>query len=160
MLALHDLRSALNRIIGFSHIIVEQGFRLVDVQYLTYAENIHASGMCLADMTDDMLTLARLETGNIVLDERGVDVARAVQEALRVTMPLAKERGVTLTWVSNAADLPNIFCDQGCLRQILVNLLSSAAKFDRAGRLGRSRNRSVRWLLYCHQAHRLGHPDG
>jgi K+-sensing histidine kinase KdpD len=131
----YELRSILNAIIGFSEIFVKQVFGPVDVQYLTYAENIHASGICLLDMTSDMLTLARLETGNIALDERGVDVARAVQEALRVTIPQATERGVTLTWVSNTADLPKILCDQGCLRQMLVNLLSSAAKFDWAGRL-------------------------
>ena len=134
-LALHDLRSALNGIIGFSEIIAKELFGLIENGYPAYAESIHASGICLLDTTSDMLDLARLETGNIVLDERGVDVARAVQEALRVTMPQATERGVTLTWLSSTTNLPNLYCDRRYLRQMLVNLLSSGAKFDRAGGL-------------------------
>jgi signal transduction histidine kinase len=134
-LALHDLRSALNGIIGFSEIIAKELFGPIENGYPAYAKSIHASGMCLLDTTSDMLDLARLETGNMVLDERRVDVARAVQEALRVTMPQATERGVTLTWVSSTTNLPNLYCDSGYLRQMLVNLLSSGAKFDRAGGL-------------------------
>ena len=50
-------------------------------------------------------------------------------------MPTAARRGVALTWVSSSTNLPNLYCDQGRVRQMLVNLLSSAAKFDRAGSL-------------------------
>ena len=52
-----------------------------------------------------------------------------------MTLPQATQRGETLTGVSNATNLPNLCCDQGRLRQMLVNLLSSAAKFDTAGNL-------------------------
>ena len=52
-----------------------------------------------------------------------------------MTLPQATQRGVTLTWVSSTTNLPNLYCDQGCLRKMLVNILSSGAKFDRAGGL-------------------------
>ena len=133
--ALYDLRSALNGMLGFSEIIMKELFGPIEDGYRSYVEKLHASGVFLLETTSDMLDLAHLETGNLDLDERRVDVAKAVQEALRITMPTAARRGVTLTGVSSTANLPNLYCDQGRVRQMLVNLLSSAAKFDRTGGL-------------------------
>jgi hypothetical protein len=122
--ALYDLRSALNGMLGFSEIIMKELFGPIEDGYRSYVEKLHASAVFLLHTTSDMLDLARLETGSLDLDERRVDVAKAVQEALRITMPTASRRGVTLTWVLSTTNLPNLYCDHGRLRQMLPALLN------------------------------------
>jgi K+-sensing histidine kinase KdpD len=130
-----DLRSALNGMLGFPDIIMKELFGPIEDGYRSSAEKLHASSVSMLHTTSDMIALAHLETGSLDLDERRVDVAKAVQDALRITKPTASQRGVTLTSVLSTTNLPNLYCDQRCLPQMLVNLLSSAAKFDRAGDL-------------------------
>ena len=131
----HEIRSPLNVIIGFAEIMMRSLFGPMDDPYQAYAEDIHSSGMLLLDVINDLLDLARVEAERIELDEGSVDVEKAVQESLREAMPQAVQGQVTLTWVPSVAKLPNLLCDRRRLRQMLLNILSSAAKFDKPGRM-------------------------
>jgi two-component system cell cycle sensor histidine kinase PleC len=91
--------------------------------------------MLLLGVINDLLDLARLETVGIELDEGSIDVEKAVQEVLRGAVLQASQRQVGLTWVPSAAKLPDLFCDRSRLRQMLLNILLSAAQFDKPGRM-------------------------
>jgi signal transduction histidine kinase len=110
-------------------------FGQIDDRYRTYVEDIHASGMLLLDMINDLLDIARLETGEMELDEGSVDIEKAVQEGSPGSGAACHAASGDLTWVPSAAELPDICCDRRTLRQMLLNMLSSAAKFDKPGRM-------------------------
>ncbi len=132
----HELRTPLNAIMGFSEIIEKELFGPVNVpQYRDYAHDIHTSGQYLLSLINDILDLSRIEAGRFELCEERVDIARQIDECIRLVSFRATERGVKIA-SDVPADLPALHADPRAVRQILLNLLSNAVKFtDRNGRI-------------------------
>ncbi|WP_237703810.1 PAS domain-containing protein [Rhodospirillum rubrum] len=125
----HELRTPLNAIIGFSDITRHQMFgRLDNPVYVDYARNIYDSGTHLLEIISDILDLAKIEAGELGLDEEEVDAARLVDSAIQMVTPRATSKRIALTNLLTG-DLPRLWCDPLRLKQVLINLLSNAVKY-------------------------------
>jgi signal transduction histidine kinase len=129
----HELRTPLNAIIGFSEIIRDQAFGPVgSTKYSDYANDINDSGQHLLGLINDILDLAKIESGADELYEEQIDIEEFVHSVMTLVGRRAEEGEIRLTW-----DLPEhppaLRADNRKLKQILVNLLSNAIKFTPAG---------------------------
>jgi two-component system cell cycle sensor histidine kinase PleC len=125
----HELRTPLNAILGFSEISHTKAMGAgVSDQYSEYAGHIHGSGRHLLSLINDILDLAKIEAGRLVLREIDVDLSRLVDDAVTMFGAQAKAGGIVLA-VDVPSSCPFVKGDERALRQILVNLLSNAIKF-------------------------------
>ncbi len=131
----HELRTPLNAIIGFSEIMEKEMFGKHSVpSYASYATDIHSSASYLLSLVNDLLDLARIESGRLDLEKTTCDLADIAASALRLLEERAKRKGVELTAEIQPA-LPAAYLDERAVKQVLVNILSNAVKFT--GRGGR-----------------------
>jgi signal transduction histidine kinase len=129
----HELRTPLNAVIGFAEIMKEGIFgQLSPPIYKEYARDIHASGMHLLGVINDVLELARAESGQTPLSIEEVDIAGAVDEPLRMVRGKAEQAGLALR-ADVARGLAPLRTDARKLRQIVINLLANAVKFTPKG---------------------------
>ena len=143
----HELRTPLNAVIGFSEIMVNQLFGALDDRYRDYAEDIMQSGRHLLGIINDILDLSKIEAGEMVLDERQVDIGRVVQSSIRILSERAAMGQVSIQ-VDPACIFPLVIGDETKLKQLFLNLLSNAVKFTPSGGrvLVRSEIDSRGWL--------------
>jgi two-component system cell cycle sensor histidine kinase PleC len=127
----HELRTPLNAIIGFSDVMRNEMLGQLPPRYVEYAVDIHRSGQVLLDLINDVLNMARIESGKVELDLAPVDSATLIEEVVRTIEPRAKEAGLELR-VSTRA-LPAVLADRRAIKQVLLNLLSNAVKFNNDG---------------------------
>ncbi len=127
----HELRTPLNAIIGFSEMMVLLGDDGL-AKFREYAKDISASGQHLLELINDVLDLAKVESGKLELEDRRVDVAAVAGASLTFVRDSAMERGLELSHVLGE-DLPPLRADERKLKQILTNLLSNAVKFTPQG---------------------------
>jgi PAS domain S-box-containing protein len=131
----HELRTPLNAVIGLADLLLLDGGDPLTARQREYLEGILQSGRHLLAMVNDVLDLAKIEAGKQDLDIEPVATSDAIVEAVALLQPLAANRGVRLTALTDPA-LPQIQADPIRLRQILYNLISNAVKFtDRNGRV-------------------------
>jgi two-component system cell cycle sensor histidine kinase PleC len=128
----HELRTPLNAIIGFSSMMRDQLAGPLGTQYLEYTKIIVESGTHLLAIINDILDVARAETGRLKLSEEEVDIADIVSLSAGMIRTLAEKAEVECSF-EVADDLPLIWGDPTKMRQILINLLTNAIKFTPAG---------------------------
>jgi two-component system cell cycle sensor histidine kinase PleC len=129
----HELRTPLNAIIGFSEMFTTHMFGPLGApQYDGYARDINKSGRHLLDIINDLLDMAKVESGEVTVNEEELDVAGVIEESLRFVEDRARDGGVTLA-ADMAAALPHLRADRRILCQIMLNLLSNAVKFTPKG---------------------------
>ncbi len=129
----HELRTPLNAIIGFAELIKSQTMGpLASGKYDDYVDDIHASGLHLLSIINDILDMAKIEDGKMVLHEDVMDLSRIVPSCLRMVYERAGRAGVTLD-EDIATGLPGLYADERAVRQILLNLLSNSVKFTPPG---------------------------
>lgn len=141
----HELRTPLNAVIGFSELLKLETFGpLGDNRYKEYAHDIHASGTHLLSLINDVLDIARLDDGQLNLNEESIDVVALVSDVVRMMTPQAETAGVMLRNEVQGL-LPPVIADARRIRQVLLNLVSNAVKFTPpygsvtvSGRLGES----------------------
>jgi len=129
----HELRTPLNAIIGFAEVMLARLYGPIEnPRYAAYVEDIRRSGRLLLQLLDDILDLSKVEAGRPELQEEAVDLARLFRESLRMLQPRAEAAGVSLS-LELPADLPRLRGNQRRLRQVALNLLSNALKYNRPG---------------------------
>jgi signal transduction histidine kinase len=129
----HELRTPLNAILGFADILKSEFLGPLGHQrYKGYVADIHDSGQLLLQLVNDILDVAKIESGKAELFEEPVAVARVVESCARLMRDRVQMRGLRLTRLV-PAKLPLVRCDERRLKQILLNLLSNAVKFTPAG---------------------------
>jgi signal transduction histidine kinase/DNA-binding response OmpR family regulator len=127
----HELRTPLNAIIGFSELLAEGGAEAADAATVgTYAGHIHASGLHLLELVNDVLDLARVEAGRLELKPARFDLDALVAQTVATVRPLAdqKHQSVIQELSPIAVD-----ADPSRVRQVVINLLSNAIKFTADG---------------------------
>ncbi|WP_445680452.1 sensor histidine kinase [Radicibacter daui] len=131
----HELRTPLNAIIGFSDLLRFETFGPIgDAHYRDYAEDIHQSGNKLLALLNDILDLSRIDAGRHQLQEEAMEVLRAMEVAMRSMREQAEREGLAMSLAAHSsARLPLLFADPRALRQMLMNLLSNAIRFNRPG---------------------------
>jgi PAS domain S-box-containing protein len=129
----HEIRTPLNAILGFAEVMIEERFGPIgNPRYKDYIGDIHASGALVMSLVNDLLDLSKIEAGKMDFAFASVDVNRVVYECVSIMQPQASREQVD-TKLSLSPALPNILADERALRQIVLNLLSNAAKFNRPG---------------------------
>ena len=126
----HELRTPLNAIIGFSELIERD--LLGPSKLGDYAQDIREAGQHLLSVINDILDLAKIESGQLDLREGSCSMSDCIALSVKLVANQARQANVALVWEPETA-LPEIFGDEKKLRQILINLLSNAVKFTRAG---------------------------
>jgi signal transduction histidine kinase len=126
----HELRTPLNSILGFSDVL--SAIDALDEKQLRYVSNIQRSGRMLLDMINDILDLAKVESGKmeVRLSEFKINALAAAQ--CDMARPLAEKKNIDLDCEASAS-LPPLRQDQAKVQQILNNLLSNAIKFTPEG---------------------------
>jgi two-component system cell cycle sensor histidine kinase PleC len=128
----HELRTPLNAILGFSEIIASKTFASNLDKHVEYADLIHKSGHHLLALINDILDLAKIEAGALSLRETDLDVGQLIAEEVALMTPKTTAIGCELT-TEVSPNLPLVFADERAMKQIILNLLSNAAKFTPAG---------------------------
>ncbi|HET6883227.1 MAG TPA: ATP-binding protein [Pirellulales bacterium] len=126
----HELRTPLNSIIGFSDVL--SSIKSLDDKQHRYVQNIQKSGKMLLDMINDILDLAKIESGKMELRPSDFRIEQVIHAQCDMARPLAERKNLDLDIVVDT-DLPELFQDQGKVQQILNNLLSNAIKFTPDG---------------------------
>jgi signal transduction histidine kinase/ActR/RegA family two-component response regulator len=129
----HELRTPLNSIIGFSRVILKGiDGPITDVQEQDL-KAIYNSGQHLLSLINDILDLSKIEAGKMELAfEDHVNAAEVIQSVLSTASGLVKDKPIEIRH-EIVADLPPVRADPVKIRQVLLNLLSNAAKFTDAG---------------------------
>jgi len=131
----HELRTPLNAIIGFAELIVNQTYGpITPVKYVDYLSDIHDSAGHLLNIINDILDIAKIESGTHSLSESAVGMGEMVAVCSRLLAGRAKERGLELV-ADLQPGLPPLYADECAVKQILINLLGNAVKFTAAGRI-------------------------
>jgi signal transduction histidine kinase len=129
----HELRTPLNAIIGFSEMIRDGLVGPPDSpKYTEYVHDIHASGMHLMELINDILDLSKAEAGSLEGYPRDVDVRDTIQSCLKFVMPKATSAQVHL-YADINDHLPDLWIDAKHLRQVILNVLANAIKFTPEG---------------------------
>jgi signal transduction histidine kinase/DNA-binding response OmpR family regulator len=128
----HELRTPLNSIIGFSRVIlkgIDGPISELQDQDLTA---IYNSGQHLLRLINDILDLSKIDAGKMELSFDDVDVAELLRSVIPTASGLIKEKPITINLVIND-NIPILRADAMRLRQVMINLLSNAAKFTEEG---------------------------
>ena len=128
----HELRTPLNSIIGFSRVILKGIDGPVTPEQEHDLNAIYNSGRHLLTLINDILDIARIEAGKMALILEDVDVKEVALDAITTMRGLVQGSNVELR-SQFSPHLPRIAADPVRLRQILLNLLSNAAKFTNEG---------------------------
>ncbi len=128
----HELRTPLNAIIGFAQLMHSGKVGAVSESHHEYLGDILTSSRHLAQLINDVLDLARVESGKLEFRPESVDLAALIDETLEVLRVSASEKGLTVE-VEIPKDLGQVQADPTRLKQILYNYLSNALKFTSRG---------------------------
>jgi signal transduction histidine kinase len=126
----HELRTPLNSIIGFSEVL--SGSEQLNERHRRYATNIQSSGRMLLAMINDILDLAKIESGKMEVRSEDFSIRDVCEGLTNLCRPVAERKTITLECRLDEA-IPLLRQDPGKLRQILYNLLSNAIKFTPDG---------------------------
>jgi signal transduction histidine kinase len=131
----HELRTPLNSIIGFSDVLLDDP-DLAEEQR-DYLQTILRNSESLLQLINDMLDLSKIEANKMEIVYQKVKVDEALKRVYKLMSPLAKEQNITMVIESEVQ--PEIEVDKTKLRQILINLLTNAIKFNKHGGVVTSR---------------------
>jgi two-component system sensor histidine kinase BarA len=126
----HELRTPLNSILGFSEVL--ESIDSLDEKQRRYVQNIQKSGRTLLDMINDILDLAKIESGKMDTRAAEFHVSHVIAAQCDMARPLSEKKNIDLQ-VNIQHDLPPMRQDQARVQQILNNLLSNAIKFTPEG---------------------------
>ena len=128
----HELRTPLTAIIGFSRVVLQGKEGALPPGAQRYVERIRVNGMHLLSLINQILDVAKVESGRMELETDRVDVAVLVRETLGMLEATAEAKGLVIRSDVPARVAP-IVTDEGKLRQILINLVGNAIKFTTEG---------------------------
>ena len=126
----HELRTPLNSIIGFSEVLA--GISSLTDKQRRYCDNIQKSGKILLDHINDILDLAKMESGKMEVRLAEFSIEPVVHSQCDLVRPLAEKKNIDIDCRVQPS-LPSLRQDQAKIQQILSNLLSNAIKFTPEG---------------------------
>jgi two-component system, NarL family, sensor histidine kinase BarA len=126
----HELRTPLNSIIGFSDVL--GSIASLDDKQKRYVQNIQRSGRMLLEMINDILDLAKIESGKMEVRPAEFRIEQVVSAQCDMARPLTEKKNIDLDYDIEPG-LPEVVQDHAKVQQILSNLLSNAIKFTPEG---------------------------
>jgi PAS domain S-box-containing protein len=129
----HELRTPLNAVLGFGQLLETDRSEPLGPVQRSRVQELLRGGRHLLSLINDVLDLARIEAGTLLLDLVPVDLDRLVRECLPLMEPAAAARGVVMAVHPAGAEAGAVLADRTRLKQVLLNLLSNAVKYNRPG---------------------------
>lgn len=126
----HELRTPLNAILGFAEIMVTDSMPTTLAQKKEFTNHILKAGRHLLTLINEILDLAKVESGAMTLSLEPVAIAEVMQECRAMIEPLAQQRDIQAIFPKDAGRA--VIADRTRLKQVLLNLLSNAVKYNRA----------------------------
>jgi CheY-like chemotaxis protein len=126
----HELRTPLNAILGFAQLLELDD---LDSRQRDNVAHIVSGGRHLLDLINEVLEISRIETGTMSPVIESVHVGNIVQQAIDLVSPLAAQRGIDLSSEVERDSQVWIAADNQRLKQVLLNLLANAVKYNREG---------------------------
>jgi signal transduction histidine kinase len=154
----HELRTPLNAIIGFNELLAEDAVtdgRASDVQD---HQRINAAAERLLRLINELLDITKIEAGRMLFELRDYDPRAMIQEAAETVRPLIEANGNHLE-ITVAADIGRGVSDNFRISQGLINLLSNAAKFTKAGTIRLEARRDGEHLVFAVSDTGIGIPE-
>ena len=130
----HELRTPLNAIIGFTRIVKRRGEEVLPDKQLENLDKVLVSAEHLLALITAILDIAKIEAGRVRIETTSFDVAGLIESCIVTVRPLINEENVKLR-KDLQPDLPVAYSDPEKLRQILVAVLSNAAKYTSQGEI-------------------------
>ncbi len=130
----HDLKSPLNSIIGFAG-LMEKDTNEVSAQHKKYLEYINKASKHILKLINDLLDLARLETGKLTIDQIPFNLSLLLDGIVEAFRPQALAKNIDLELEFNISPTSTYISDPVRITQIMSNLISNAIKFTEKGKV-------------------------
>ncbi|NDJ20321.1 HAMP domain-containing protein [Nostoc sp. B(2019)] len=131
----HELRTPLNAVIGLSQLLEDDATDLgLSGDFITDLETINSAGRQLLELINDILDLSKIEAGKMTLYPETFEIATLINNVVLTVKP-AIEKNANVLEVDFDERLGTMYADQTRMRQVLLNLLSNAAKFTTNGKV-------------------------
>ncbi|MEZ2234252.1 GAF domain-containing protein [Microcoleus sp.] len=128
----HELRTPLNAILGMTEALQDEIFGAINERQIRALQTVEHSGNHLLSLINDILDLAKIESGQVELNCSPTAVESLCQSSLTLVKQQALQKRIQLQ-VKIPANLPEIVLDERRIRQVLINLLNNAIKFTPEG---------------------------
>ena len=131
----HELRTPLNSILGFSDVILMELDGPLTPTMNDDLKLIQKNGQHLLHLINDVLDMAKIESGRMNLNPEKFKVHDVLEEVNSITSTLASERNISLFIEEDSDQELEIFADNTRLRQVMINLVNNAIKFTEKGKI-------------------------
>lgn len=143
----YQLRTPLNTITGFAEILAEQYFGSLNERQLEYTTTIRSESEKLSRLINDVLDLATIEAGRMVLDRTSVNVAGLLNEVKEMTAEWARQQSLDIL-IDCPSDIGSFDVDENRIKQALFNLISNAIKYTPSGgKIGLAAWKQDSWIV-------------
>lgn len=129
----HELRTPLNSILGFSQVLNTDPDEPLSTSQKESVRQILKAGWHLLTLINEVLDLARIDTGKVQLSIESVGIEQIVREALTLVAPLGEKYAVKVVNETKAHSKSYVSADRTRLKQVLLNLLSNGIKYNKKG---------------------------
>lgn len=125
----HDIRTPMNAILGYTKLMKQE---LTNPKLLDYQEKMEQAGNLLLSIINNVLDMARIESGKMELDENYAEAHDVLEEVYGVFKVEAEKRGIQFTKETQLSH-PHVMCDRTKVQEVLTNLISNAIKYTHKG---------------------------
>ncbi len=126
----HEIRTPMNSIIGFSDLLLQEN---LPEELGDFVRTIKLNGESLLEIINQILDLAKVETGRMDMEQIEFDLQDQVERVVQLLRPRVLDKGLTFEVKSDPHSLPLVEGDSLKIRQVMVNLLGNAVKFTEEG---------------------------
>jgi signal transduction histidine kinase/ActR/RegA family two-component response regulator len=126
----HELRTPLAAIMGFSELLTLSD---LEEEKQRWVSQVFKASQHLLSLINEVLDLSRIESGQLSISPEPVPLMRLLDEALELMQPVAESHSVVIHPPARLAGSGYVFADEQRLKQVLINLISNAIKYNREG---------------------------
>jgi len=145
----HELRTPLNAILGFTGLLLMRLSGPINPEQERQLGLVHTSGKHLLSLINDLLDLAKIDSGRVEIHREPVDCRALVEGVIETLRQAADAKGLQLLLRSTPDLQATLHTDRRALQQVLINLVNNAIKFTDAGSVELSVTREPGWLALC-----------
>ncbi|MGC8658646.1 MAG: sensor histidine kinase [Desulfomonilaceae bacterium] len=131
-MAAHDLRNPLNAIQMYSEFLLEEATEVLNPEQLEFVSIIHSSSGFMLQLVNDLLDVAKIESGKLELELEPTDLGRLVQKNASLNKVMATKKQIEFN-LHLDDKIPPVLVDSAKIEQVLNNLITNAVKFSNPG---------------------------
>jgi signal transduction histidine kinase len=128
----HELRTPLTGILGFTRLVMDGLYEDEEDMRQMLADS-YSSGKHLLELLNDILDLAKIESGRMQIELGAHGVGGILDEVRSIVAAYPRKPGVELVWPEDVSAIPEVMVDEGRLKQVMLNVISNALKFTKVG---------------------------